>query len=44
MNVHDARLVAAMLVHKLTHILTFNSDDFRRYSEIIVVNPKQLTT
>ena len=43
-NVHDARLVAAMLVHKLTHILTFNSDDFRRYSEIIVVNPKQLTT
>jgi predicted nucleic acid-binding protein len=43
-NVHDARLVAAMLVHKLTHILTFNSDDFRRYSEIIVVNPKQVTT
>lgn len=23
-NVHDARLVAAMLVHGLTHILTFN--------------------
>jgi hypothetical protein len=23
-NVHDARLVAAMLVHELTHILTFN--------------------
>ncbi|WP_017305478.1 type II toxin-antitoxin system VapC family toxin [Spirulina subsalsa] len=39
-NVHDARLVAAMLVHNLTHILTFNSDDFSRFSEIIVVNPK----
>ncbi len=26
-NVHDARLVAAMLVHGLTHILTFNTTD-----------------
>lgn len=43
-NVHDARLVAAMLVYNLTHILTFNSDDFRRYSEIIVVNPKEIIT
>ncbi|MEA5512315.1 PIN domain-containing protein [Crocosphaera sp. UHCC 0190] len=42
-NVHDARLVAAMLVHKLTHILTFNVDDFRRYSEIIVINPKEIS-
>lgn len=25
---HDARLVAAMMTHKLTHILTFNTDDF----------------
>ncbi|WGV24288.1 type II toxin-antitoxin system VapC family toxin [Halotia branconii] len=38
-NVHDARLVAAMLVHGLTHILTFNISDFARYSEIIAVNP-----
>ncbi len=41
-NVHDARLVAAMLVHNLTHILTFNSDDFKRYSEITIVNPKNI--
>ncbi|MCC5639964.1 type II toxin-antitoxin system VapC family toxin [Nostoc sp. CHAB 5844] len=33
-NVHDARLVAAMLVHGLTYILTFNISDFGRYSEI----------
>jgi predicted nucleic acid-binding protein len=38
-NVHDARLVAAMVVHELTHILTFNISDFARYSEISVVHP-----
>ncbi|MEG4808362.1 PIN domain-containing protein [Microcoleus sp. F8-D3] len=41
-NVHDARLVAAMLVHGLTHILTFNFTDFARYSEITAVNPPSL--
>jgi predicted nucleic acid-binding protein len=39
-NVHDARLVASMLVHSLTHILTFNVRDFNRYaSEITAMNP-----
>lgn len=38
-NVHDARLVAAMVVHELTHILTFNISDFARYSKISVVHP-----
>ena len=42
-NVHDARLVAAMLVHDLTHILTFNIEDFRRYVEITPVNPGDVT-
>lgn len=42
-NVHDARLVAAMLVHGLTHILTFNINDFARYSEITAVNPISIT-
>ncbi len=42
-NVHDARLVAVMLVNKLTHILTFNVNDFRRYaSEIIIIHPNQI--
>jgi predicted nucleic acid-binding protein len=41
-NVHDARLVAAMLVHGITHILTFNTKDFARYSEIIAVNPTKM--
>lgn len=29
---HDARLVAAMKAHGLTHILTFNGADFARYA------------
>ena len=42
-NVHDTRLVAAMLVHGLTHILTFNISDFLRYPEITAVNPNLLS-
>lgn len=40
---HDARLVAAMLVHGVTNLLTFNADDFKRYDEITVVNPQDVT-
>ena len=40
---HDARLVAAMEVHNLTHLLTFNDRDFKRFSEITVVNPQNVT-
>jgi predicted nucleic acid-binding protein len=36
---HDARLVAAMRVHGLTSILTFDKDDFCRYPGIEVVHP-----
>jgi len=38
-QVHDAKLVAAVCIHDLTHILTFNVDDFSRYPEIIAVHP-----
>ena len=40
-QVHDARLVAAMVVHDVTHILTFNTQDFTRYApeRIVAVNP-----
>jgi predicted nucleic acid-binding protein len=40
---HDARIVAAMLVHDLSHLLTFNDRDFKRFSEISVVNPRDIT-
>jgi len=37
-NSHDARLVAAMLVHGVDSILTFNTEDFLRYREIRVLD------
>jgi predicted nucleic acid-binding protein len=36
---HDARLVAAMNVHGVGHILTFNDADFRRFPGITVLTP-----
>lgn len=41
-QVHDARIVAAMLVHRATHLLTFNTSDFNRYSKmgIVAISPK----
>ena len=41
-SVHDAKLVAACIVHGLTHVLTFNDRDFRRYAEISVIHPDEL--
>jgi len=38
-NAHDARLVAAMLVHGIPQILTFNPGDFQRYQGIRVLVP-----
>jgi hypothetical protein len=32
-----------MKVHSVTHLLTFNTEDFKRFSEIIVVNPQNVT-
>ena len=34
---HDARIVAAMQTHRITHLLTFNVADFQRYSQLISV-------
>ncbi len=39
-SAHDARLVAAMMVHKLSKILSFNHRDFQRYPEITAINPE----
>lgn len=40
-QVHDARLASAMLTYKVTHILTFNINDFTRYKAhgLIAVSP-----
>jgi predicted nucleic acid-binding protein len=39
-QVHDARLVALLNVHGVTHLLTFNGGDFQPYG-LIVVSPEQ---
>ncbi len=36
---HDARIAAAMKVHGITHLLTFNGGDFKRFQEITIVSP-----
>jgi len=38
-KVHDARLVAAMRIHGITSILTFNGKDFARYDGITTLDP-----
>ncbi|MDQ3816011.1 MAG: type II toxin-antitoxin system VapC family toxin [Armatimonadota bacterium] len=39
-QVHDARLVAAMHVHGISHILTLNDAHFARYPGITAVHPQ----
>jgi len=41
-QVHDTRLVALMIESRVDHILTFNVDDFRRYTGITAVSPHSL--
>jgi predicted nucleic acid-binding protein len=41
-QVHDARLAAAMLVHQITHLLSFNVRDFLRYPAITPIHPQTL--
>jgi predicted nucleic acid-binding protein len=44
-QVHDSRLVAAMKVNGVTHILTLNATDFTRYIDegIVAVDPTTVT-
>jgi|SRR5579859_682980 len=39
-QVHDARLVASMLVYGVKRILTFNDKDFTRYKPIEAIHPR----
>lgn len=41
-KVHDARIVAAMIVHRVENILTFDLEDFKRYPEVVVVHPNSV--
>jgi len=41
-QVHDCYLAAAMKVHGITHILTFNTSDFKRYPHVNGVDPRNI--
>ena len=38
-QVYDARLVAVMMTHGVSRLLTLNPNHFRRFSEIVGVTP-----
>jgi predicted nucleic acid-binding protein len=41
-SAHDVHLVAAMMVHGIARILTFNTGDFQRYPGIAALDPQQV--
>lgn len=41
-KVYDARLVATMNIYMVEGVLTFNGDDFKRYSNITAVHPSSV--
>jgi predicted nucleic acid-binding protein len=41
-QVHDAHLAATLEVHGVTHLLTFNRDDFKRVSSLSPVHPEEV--
>jgi predicted nucleic acid-binding protein len=41
-QVHDAHLAATLEVHGVTHLLTFNGADFKRFPSIIAVHPEEI--
>jgi len=41
-KVYDARLVAVMTLYSVESVLSFDVEDFKRYSNITVINPSSL--
>jgi predicted nucleic acid-binding protein len=41
-QVHDARLVAAMNVYGIKHLLTYNKNHFKRFAGITVLSPSEV--
>lgn len=40
---HDTRLVAAMMTHGIEYLLTINTTDFKRFTEIKAVHPQEIS-
>jgi predicted nucleic acid-binding protein len=43
-QVHDARLAAAVLVHGVEWILTFNTSDFTHYTGVSAIHPRTVVS
>jgi len=43
-QVHDARLVAAMKVHGIQYLLTLNDRDFIRHTEVVPLHPEHVVS
>lgn len=43
-QVHDTRIVAAMNIHGITHLLTYNKNDFGRFAGIVIVSPPEVVS
>ena len=41
-QVHDAHLAAVLEIHNVAHLLTFNVQDFKRFSNVIAVHPEEV--
>ncbi|MGE0822579.1 MAG: type II toxin-antitoxin system VapC family toxin [Candidatus Binatia bacterium] len=41
-QVHDTMLVAVMRVYNISHLLTFNRDDFKHFLDITVLTPPEI--
>lgn len=41
-QVHDAKIAAAMKAHHIENLLTFNAKDFKRYADIKAAEPKDV--
>ncbi len=42
LQVHDTKIVASMNVHNISMLTTFNEKDFKRFTMINVINPKDI--
>lgn len=41
-KVHEAKIVACMKSHNIEHLLTSNATDFKRFTDIKAVEPKDV--
>ena len=41
-QVHDAKLVASLIAHRIEHLVTLNIKDFQRFPNISVIDPHDI--